>query len=164
MSVTPRLLYAGVNTAISPVFFTLSIPTAHRLHGKRRTQPHLRERSDNIISKTFQGSNDFLFEHRLGSWQTVKDNEDNRNSPQLTLLVGHGLILYLSSENIIFDGRRCLAASAKRRRVSVDHCLTVQLQLPSFDQYFILVGQWQESGLICAPTGWTHFINYFKNP
>lgn len=98
-------------------------------------------------------------EHWLGSNPTVKVNENNRNSPQLTLLIGHGLILYLSSVNIIFDGGRCLAASAKRRRVPNIHGPTVQL--PSFGQYFILVGQWGDRELVGAPTGRTHCVNYF---
>ena len=105
-----------------PAFSTLTIPMAHRLHGKRRSWRHLRERADNCLTTSFQKRfrvRMFFSKHRLGSRQTVKVNENSRNSLQLILFVGHVLIPYLSSENMKFDGRRCLAASAKRRRVPV---------------------------------------------
>jgi hypothetical protein len=111
-----------------PAFSTLTIPTAHHLHGKRRSRPGLRERADNIISTTFQGSNVFCLNIGLKATELSKPMKTIRNSPQLTLLVGHdmALIPYLSSENIKFDGGRRLAAAAKRRRPS-DHCLIVPL-------------------------------------
>jgi hypothetical protein len=128
MSVTPPLRYARVNATIAPRFPPLPSPRLiiFTESGDRgRVYENVQTTS---FQQRFRVQMFFCLNIGLKATELSKPMKTIRNSPQLTLLVGHdmALIPYLSSENIKFDGGRRLAAAAKRRRPS-DHCLIVPL-------------------------------------